>query len=79
MSSHVPLIAHDFKITIKLLEQAKAQGIRAIWIQPGASNRDCVEYIMDNEMADYVLWGGECLWRDGDGILRSMARERASM
>jgi len=67
------------KITIKLLEQAKARGIPAIWIQPGASNRDCVEYITDNNMADYVLWGGECLWRDGDGVLRIMAQERASM
>jgi len=67
------------KITIKLLEQAKAQGIPAIWIQPGASDQDCVDFITNNEMADYVLWQGECLWRDGDGVLRTMAHQRSSM
>ncbi|KAF9232671.1 CoA binding domain-containing protein [Melanogaster broomeanus] len=67
------------KITIKLLEQAKAQGVPAIWIQPGAADKDCVNYITTNEMAGYVLWQGECLWRDGDGILRSLAQQRASM
>ncbi|KAF8554765.1 NAD(P)-binding protein [Imleria badia] len=67
------------KITIKLLEQAKAKGIPAIWIQPGASDKDCADYITNNGMADYVLWQGECLWRDGDGVLRTIAHERASM
>ncbi|KAF8444979.1 CoA binding domain-containing protein [Boletus edulis BED1] len=67
------------KLTIKLLEQAKAKGIPAIWIQPGASDKDCVDYITNNEMTDYVLWQGECLWRDGDGILRTMDHERSSM
>lgn len=67
------------KITIKLLEQAKAQGIPAIWIQPGAADQDCINYVTNNAMADRVLWQGECLWRDGDGVLHTMAHERASM
>ncbi|KAH0828128.1 hypothetical protein J3R83DRAFT_3800 [Lanmaoa asiatica] len=77
--NHDPLIMYYVKITIKLLEQAKAQSVPAIWIQPGATDQDCVDYITNNGMADYVLWQGECLWRDGDGVLRNMAHERASM
>lgn len=76
---HDPLTIRCVKITIKLLEQAKTQRIPAIWIQPGAADRDCEDYITNNGMADYVLWQGECLWRDGDGVLRTMAHERASM
>ena len=67
------------KVTIKLLEQAKAKGVPAIWIQPRGSDQDCADYITNNGMADYVLWQGECLWRDGDGVLRTMAHERALM
>ncbi|KAF8840852.1 NAD(P)-binding protein [Paxillus ammoniavirescens] len=67
------------KITIRLLEQAKAQGVPAVWIQPGAADKDCVEYIANNGMTDRVLWQGECLWRDGDGVLGSMVQERSSM
>ncbi|KAF9227061.1 NAD(P)-binding protein [Gyrodon lividus] len=67
------------KVTIKILEQAKAQDIPAIWIQPGAADKDCVDYITNNEMKNYVLWQGECLWRDGDGVLHSIAQEPASM
>ncbi|KAG8214200.1 hypothetical protein J3R82DRAFT_10992 [Butyriboletus roseoflavus] len=77
--NHGLLTMRRVKITIKLLEQAKAQGIPAIWIQPGATDQDCVNYITNNAMADYVLWQGECLWRDGDGVLRIMAHERASL
>ncbi|KAG9309322.1 hypothetical protein JVU11DRAFT_10811 [Chiua virens] len=75
----LPLSLHDVKITIKLLEQAKAEGIPAIWIQPGAADKDCIDFIMNNGMADCVLWQGECLWRDGDGVLSTMVHERASM
>ncbi|KIJ60050.1 hypothetical protein HYDPIDRAFT_183787 [Hydnomerulius pinastri MD-312] len=67
------------RITIKLLEQAKALGVPAIWIQPGAADKDCADYITNNGMADYVLWQGECLWRDGDGVLRSMGQPHASL
>jgi len=77
--SHGRLSLYRVKITIKLLEQARAQGIPAIWIQPGASDKDCADYVTNNDMTDYVLWQGECLWRDGDGVLRTMAHERASM
>lgn len=73
------LTLHRVKVTIKLLEQAKAKDIPAIWIQPGASDQDCAAYIKNNGMEDYVLWQGECLWRDGDGVLRTLAHERASM
>ena len=60
------------KVTIKLLEQAKANRIPAIWIQPGASDKDCADYVTNNGMADYVVWQGECLWRDGDGVRASL-------
>ncbi|KIJ18461.1 hypothetical protein PAXINDRAFT_175136 [Paxillus involutus ATCC 200175] len=65
------------KITIRILEQAKAQGVPAIWIQPGAADKDCVEYITNNGMTDLVIWQGECIWRDGDGVLGSMVQERS--
>ncbi|KAH7889047.1 CoA binding domain-containing protein [Phlebopus sp. FC_14] len=60
------------KITIELLKQAKELSIPAIWIQPGASDVTCVNFIKENGMADHVLWQGECLWRDGDGVIQSM-------
>ncbi|KAL4073739.1 hypothetical protein V8B97DRAFT_1935899 [Scleroderma yunnanense] len=49
--------------------EAKELSIPAIWIQPGASDVACVNFIKENGMENQVLWEGECLWRDGDGVL----------
>ncbi|KAI6129817.1 CoA binding domain-containing protein [Pisolithus croceorrhizus] len=60
------------KVTLSLLKQAKELSIPAIWIQPGASDTACADFINENGMADQVLWQGECLWRDGDGVIQAM-------
>ncbi|KAH7920618.1 NAD(P)-binding protein [Leucogyrophana mollusca] len=60
------------KITIELLKQAKELSVPALWIQPGATDLTCVNYIKDNGMVDRVLWQGECILRDGDGVIQSM-------
>ncbi|KAG6329748.1 hypothetical protein ID866_9341 [Astraeus odoratus] len=60
------------KITLDLLKQAKELSIPAIWIQPGASDVACIDFIRENGMEDQVLWQGECLWRDGDGVVQAM-------
>ncbi|KIM69558.1 hypothetical protein SCLCIDRAFT_13016 [Scleroderma citrinum Foug A] len=57
------------KVTLDILKQAKELSIPAIWIQPGASDVACVDFIKENGMENQVLWEGECLWRDGDKVL----------
>jgi len=60
------------KITIDLLKQVKDLSIPAVWCQPGTTDIACVQYINDNGMADRVLFEGECILRDGDGVLQAM-------
>ncbi|KAG2074012.1 NAD(P)-binding protein [Suillus decipiens] len=60
------------KITIDLLKQVKELSIPAAWCQPGATDTACVQYIKDNGMSDRVLFEGECILRDGDGVLQAM-------
>ncbi|KAG1725271.1 CoA binding domain-containing protein [Suillus paluster] len=60
------------KITIDLLKQIKELSIPAVWCQPGATDVACVQYIKDNGMSDRVLFEGECILRDGDGVLQAM-------
>lgn len=60
------------KITLDLLKAAKEVSIPAIWIQPGASDAACADFINENGLNDRVLWQGECLWRDGDGVVQAM-------
>lgn len=60
------------KVTLEVLKQARKVGVPAIWIQPGASDAACVNFINENGMDDHVLWQGECLWRDGDGVVQAL-------
>lgn len=60
------------KITIVLLQQVKDLSIPAVWCQPGATDVACVQYIKENGMSDRVLFEGECILRDGDGVLQAM-------
>ncbi|OAX34532.1 NAD-P-binding protein [Rhizopogon vinicolor AM-OR11-026] len=59
------------KITIDLLKQVKDLSIPAVWCQPGATDVTCVQYINENGMSDRVLFEGECILRDGDGVLQA--------
>ncbi|KAI0688186.1 NAD-P-binding protein [Cytidiella melzeri] len=60
------------KITLGLLEQAKALGIPALWLQPGADDETIVSYINDNGLADKVIYGGPCVLQEGNALLASL-------
>ncbi|EKM54712.1 uncharacterized protein PHACADRAFT_258728 [Phanerochaete carnosa HHB-10118-sp] len=59
------------KVTLSVLEQAKALGIPQIWLQPGTDDENVTKYIKDNGLADKVVYGGPCVLREGDGLLKS--------
>ncbi|KAJ3868839.1 CoA-binding protein [Lentinula novae-zelandiae] len=56
------------KITLALLQKAKELNVPALWIQPGASDRDCIQFIKDNDMVDKVIYGGSCVLTEGDSF-----------
>jgi len=58
------------KVTVGILKEAKALGIPAIWLQPGAEDAAVVEYVKEN-LSDNVVIGGPCILVNGDGLLRS--------
>ncbi|KAM5530531.1 hypothetical protein V8D89_015808 [Ganoderma adspersum] len=60
------------KITLGILEQAKALDIPALWIQPGAEDDAVVTYIKENGLESKVIYGGPCILVEGDGILKSL-------
>ena len=60
------------QITIGLLEQAKALGVPALWLQPGADDESIVTFIEENGLADKVVYGGPCVLVEGDAILQSL-------
>ncbi|OBZ71056.1 hypothetical protein A0H81_09325 [Grifola frondosa] len=60
------------KITLGVLEQAKALSVPALWLQPGAEDDAVISYIKDNGLEDKVIYGGPCILVDGDGILKSL-------
>ncbi|KAI0065998.1 NAD-P-binding protein [Artomyces pyxidatus] len=60
------------KITLGLLEQAKALSIPALWLQPGAEDEAVIKYIHDNGLEDKVIYGGPCILVEGDGIIKSI-------
>ncbi|PIL36041.1 hypothetical protein GSI_01701 [Ganoderma sinense ZZ0214-1] len=60
------------KITLGVLEQAKALDIPALWIQPGAEDEAVVTYIKENGLENKVIYGGPCILVEGDGILKSL-------
>ncbi|KAI0743979.1 NAD-P-binding protein [Daedaleopsis nitida] len=60
------------KITLVILEQAKALNVPALWLQPGAEDEAVVSYIKENGLEDKVIYGGPCILVEGDGILKSL-------
>ncbi|CDO69166.1 hypothetical protein BN946_scf185042.g68 [Trametes cinnabarina] len=61
------------KVTLSILEQAKALGVPALWLQPGAEDEAVIAYIKENGLEDKTIYGGPCILVEGDGILRSLA------
>ncbi|KAI0759858.1 NAD-P-binding protein [Trametes elegans] len=60
------------KVTLGILEQAKALDVPALWLQPGAENEAVVSYVKENGLEDRVIYGGPCILVEGDGIIRSL-------
>ncbi|EJF65016.1 NAD(P)-binding protein [Dichomitus squalens LYAD-421 SS1] len=60
------------KITLGVLEQAKALNVPALWLQPGAEDEAVVNYIRENGLESKVIYGGPCILVQGDGILKSL-------
>ncbi|KAI0358631.1 NAD-P-binding protein [Trametes cingulata] len=60
------------KVTLGILEQAKALDVPALWLQPGAEDETVVTYIKENGLQDRVIYGGPCILVEGDGIIRSL-------
>ncbi|KAK7692191.1 hypothetical protein QCA50_003815 [Cerrena zonata] len=60
------------KITLGVLEQAKASSVPAIWIQPGAEDAAVIKYIEENGLSEKVIYGGPCILVEGDNIIQSL-------
>lgn len=56
-----------------VLKEAKALGIPALWIQPGAEDAEVTEWVREN-YADKVVLGGPCIKVLGDAIIQSLKR-----
>ena len=57
------------QVTLGVLEQAKASGVPALWIQPGAEDAAVIKYIEENGLQDKVIYGGACVMTEGDDVL----------
>ncbi|KAJ3557393.1 hypothetical protein NM688_g1492 [Phlebia brevispora] len=60
------------KVTLGILEQAKALSVPALWLQPGAEDEAVIKYINDNGLGGKVIYGGPCILVEGDGIIKSL-------
>jgi len=60
------------KVTLGILEQAKALSVPALWLQPGAEDDAVIAYIKENGLADKAIYGGPCILVEGDGIIQSL-------
>ncbi|KAI0665976.1 NAD-P-binding protein [Trametes maxima] len=60
------------KVTLGVLEQAKALGVPALWLQPGAEDEAVIAYVKENGLEDKVIYGGPCILVEGDGIIQSL-------
>lgn len=70
-------VFHNFiipttQVTLGVLEQAKASGVPALWIQPGAEDAAVIKYIEENGLQDKVIYGGPCILVEGDNIIQSL-------
>ncbi|KZT52182.1 NAD(P)-binding protein [Calocera cornea HHB12733] len=62
------------KVTLGVLKEAKELGIHTVWIQPGASDEACAEYIKEAGLEDKVIYGGPCILRDGAAVLAQIGQ-----
>ena len=60
------------QITLGVVQQAKALGVPALWLQPGTHDDAVVQYILDNELSDKVIYDGPCVLVEGPALLSSL-------
>ncbi|KZW01831.1 NAD(P)-binding protein [Exidia glandulosa HHB12029] len=63
-------------VTLGVLREAKALGVPALWIQPGAEDAAVRSYIEEAGLTDRVVLGGPCVLVLGDGILAGLETEK---
>ncbi|KAL7281501.1 hypothetical protein ACG7TL_004816 [Trametes sanguinea] len=56
-----PPKASHLHVTLGILEQAKALGVPALWLQPGAEDEAVVSYIKENGLEDKTIYEGPCI------------------
>jgi hypothetical protein len=71
------------KVTMKVLQEAKALGIPAVWLQPGSFDAEGMEFAL-REFKDAAVGGeggrggeGWCVLVDGERALRGAEKEKA--
>lgn len=62
-------------ITLKVLQEAKEAGIKAVWMQPGSFDDEGLQYAK-MEFAASIGGDGWCILKDGDEGLRALGEER---
>ncbi|KAI9352743.1 hypothetical protein BDR26DRAFT_849792 [Obelidium mucronatum] len=66
-------------VTLQVMAQARAAGIKNFWLQPGCENEEVVAYIRDWARSDKsmnAILGGPCILVEGGDALRSCDRSR---
>ncbi|KAG8945536.1 hypothetical protein FRC04_000739 [Tulasnella sp. 424] len=61
------------KVTLGILQEAKALGVPALWLQPGAEDDEVKQYVKDN-LSDRVVLGGPCILVSGDKVVESLTK-----
>lgn len=56
-----------------ILKEAKALGVPALWLQPGAEDDEVKQYVNDN-LSDRVILGGPCILVSGDKIAEALTK-----
>ncbi|KAL5528727.1 hypothetical protein ACEPAF_7864 [Sanghuangporus sanghuang] len=62
------------KVTLGILESAKALNVPVLWLQPGAEDEAVRKYVEEAGLQDRVVLGGPCVLRDGDEIRESLSK-----
>ena len=62
----------DPQVTLGVVEQAKALGVPALWLQPGTHDENVVKYIEENGLSDKVIYDGPCVLVEGPALLSSL-------
>lgn len=61
-----------FQVTLGVLKEAKALGVPAVWLQPGAEDAEVTQWVKEN-WSDGVVLGGPCILVLGDGLIKSLS------